>query len=47
MAKNKDFNYDEIKTGYYDDVFKKKSGIRSAWHHIKFSYVKNQIDCNF
>ena len=39
MTKNKEFNYDEIETGYYDNVFKKKSGIRSAWHHIKFSYV--------
>ena len=44
MAKNKEFNYDEIETGYYDNVFKKKSGIRSAWHHIKFSYLKKEIN---
>ena len=41
--KNKEFNYDDIKIGYYDQIYKKKSGIQSAWHNIKFRYVRNEI----
>ena len=29
--------------GYYDEVFKRKSGIQSAWHHIKFDFVEKKI----
>ena len=42
--KTKEFNYDDIKLGYYDQIYKKKSGIQSAWHNIKFRYVKNEIN---
>jgi 2-polyprenyl-3-methyl-5-hydroxy-6-metoxy-1,4-benzoquinol methylase len=42
--KNKEFNYDDIKIGYYDQIYKKKSGIQSAWHNIKFRYVRNEIN---
>ena len=44
MSVQKKFNYDEIETGYYDNIYKKKTGIRSAWHHIKFLYLKKKID---
>lgn len=44
INKNKEFNYDDIKIGYYDRIYKKKSGIQSAWHNIKFRYVKNEIN---
>ena len=40
----KSFRYDDIKEGYYDDIYNKKKGIRSAWHHAKFDYVKSNID---
>jgi 2-polyprenyl-3-methyl-5-hydroxy-6-metoxy-1,4-benzoquinol methylase len=37
-------NYNKITSGYYDFVFKKKRGIQSAWHHIKFIFVRKKID---
>tara|TARA_Y100001970_G_C14221497_1_gene852951 strand:- start:1283 stop:1999 length:717 start_codon:yes stop_codon:yes gene_type:complete len=43
MAKQKNYNYNTIPIGYYDKIFLRKSGIRSAWHYIKFSFVKNKI----
>lgn len=36
-------NYNKITTGYYDFIYKKK-GIQSAWHHIKFNFIKKKID---
>ena len=36
------FNYEEVKAGYYDLIYKKKSGIQSAWHHLKFDYLKKK-----
>ena len=38
------FNYEEVKAGYYDLIYKKKSGIQSAWHHLKFDYLKKKIN---
>ena len=43
-SKTKEFNYNTIEIGYYDQIFKKKNGIQSAWHNIKFNYVKNEIN---
>ena len=40
----KSFRYDDIKEGYYDDIYNKKKGIRSAWHHAKFDFVKSNIN---
>ena len=42
MTNNK-FDYDEIETGFYDDIFHQNKGVRSAWHHIKFNFVKEKI----
>ena len=41
--KNKIYYNNSISEGYYDLIFKKKRGIQSAWHHIKFKYIKNKI----
>ena len=40
MAK---FDYESIPPGYYDEVYQKKSGIQSAWHHIKFNFLSTKI----
>jgi len=40
----KKFNYEQIPPGYYDNIYNKRSGIQSAWHHCKFNYVKNFIN---
>jgi len=37
-------NYNKIAPGYYDFVYKKKKGIQSAWHHIKFIFMGKKID---
>ena len=37
------FDYDSIPIGYYDSVYKKRKGIQSAWHHIKFDFVEKQV----
>ena len=39
MTKKK-FDYEEIDVGFYDHIYQKKEGVRSAWHHIKFNFVK-------
>ena len=39
----RDFDYNTISEGYYDEVFKRKKGIQSAWHHIKFDFVEKKI----
>ena len=41
--KNIDYYNTSVVDGYYDIVFRKKKGIQSAWHHIKFNYIKNKI----
>ena len=33
------FDYDSISPGYYDVVFRRRSGIQSKWHHLKFARV--------
>jgi 2-polyprenyl-3-methyl-5-hydroxy-6-metoxy-1,4-benzoquinol methylase len=32
------FDYDTLPTGYYDQVYRKKSGAQSRWHHAKFAH---------
>ena len=41
--KNIDYYNTSVVDGYYDIVFRKKKGIQSAWHHIKFNYIKSKI----
>lgn len=33
------YDYDGIVPGYYDEVFRRGSGIQSKWHHLKFRHV--------
>ena len=40
----KTYNYEHLNSGYYDIVYKKKGGIQSAWHKLKFNFVKKQIN---
>ena len=44
--KSKQYNYNNIKYGFYDKIFHKKKGVRSAWHHIKFNFIKRRINKN-
>ena len=32
-----DFDYDTIPVGYYDNVYRRRRGIQSKWHHMKFN----------
>ena len=41
--KNIDYYNHSVQSGYYDMVFKRNKGIQSAWHHIKFNYIKKKI----
>ena len=40
----KSFKYESIQEGYYDNIFHERKGIRSAWHHAKFEFVKKNIN---
>jgi len=37
------FSYELIPIGYYDKIFNKKKGIQSAWHNLKFKFLKEKI----
>ena len=46
MKKNKRkniFNYENIPIGYYDEVFNRRKGIQSKWHHIHYYLVKKKL----
>lgn len=36
------YNYDDIKPGYYDEIFHKNQGIQSKWHKLKFQFLKEK-----
>ena len=38
------YDYNNIDFGFYDKVFHKNKGIRSAWHYTKFNYIKKKIN---
>lgn len=38
-----DFDYDSIPIGYYDDIFQRRRGIQSKWHHLKFKRVREEF----
>src|SRR4051812_9990421 len=37
------FDYDSIPAGYYDHVFRRRRGIQSKWHHLKFARVAREL----
>jgi 2-polyprenyl-3-methyl-5-hydroxy-6-metoxy-1,4-benzoquinol methylase len=39
----KPFDYTTIPPGHYDRVYRRRRGIRSKWHHLKFERVAQQI----
>ena len=43
LMKNIDYYNNSVVSGYYDIIFKKSKGIQSAWHHIKFNYIKKKL----
>lgn len=38
-----DFNYESIPAGYYDQVYRRKHGVQSKWHHLKFEFFAQHI----
>jgi 2-polyprenyl-3-methyl-5-hydroxy-6-metoxy-1,4-benzoquinol methylase len=38
------FDYESIPVGYYDEVFTRKKGIQSKWHHLKFARVARELE---
>lgn len=39
----KAFDYDSIPVGYYDGIFRRRTGIQSKWHHLKFRRVAREF----
>jgi 2-polyprenyl-3-methyl-5-hydroxy-6-metoxy-1,4-benzoquinol methylase len=45
MNNNKpDFDYSNIPAGYYDDIARKRKGMRSFWHWHKFQRIIDMLD---
>jgi len=40
MAK---FDYSDIPAGYYDQIFSRRAGMQSKWHHLKFAIFAPQL----
>jgi 2-polyprenyl-3-methyl-5-hydroxy-6-metoxy-1,4-benzoquinol methylase len=38
------FDYDSIPPGYYDEVFRRGSGVQSFWHRHKFKAVSMELE---
>ncbi|MEA2469067.1 MAG: hypothetical protein QOE38_65 [Thermoleophilaceae bacterium] len=38
------FDYESIPVGYYDEVFRRRKGIQSKWHHLKFERVAAELE---
>ncbi|MEA2449215.1 MAG: hypothetical protein QOG63_1147 [Thermoleophilaceae bacterium] len=38
------FDYESIPVGYYDEVFRRRKGIQSKWHHLKFDRVARELE---
>lgn len=37
------YDYDSIPVGYYDEIFRRKQGMQSKWHHLKFKRVREEF----
>jgi 2-polyprenyl-3-methyl-5-hydroxy-6-metoxy-1,4-benzoquinol methylase len=37
------FDYDSISQGYYDEVYRRRRGVQSKWHHLKFSRFRREL----
>jgi SAM-dependent methyltransferase len=38
------FDYERIPAGYYDHVYRRRKGMQSKWHHLKFRRVARELD---
>jgi SAM-dependent methyltransferase len=38
------FDYESIPAGYYDEVFSRRRGVQSKWHHLKFQRVASELE---
>ncbi len=38
-----EFDYSTIPPGYYDAVFRRRRGVQSKWHHLKFRRVVREV----
>jgi SAM-dependent methyltransferase len=38
------FDYETIPGGYYDAIYRRRRGIQSKWHHLKFGRVIEELD---
>ena len=38
------FDYETLPGGYYDGVYRRRRGIQSKWHHLKFRRVIEQME---
>ena len=38
------FDYESVPPGYYDEVFRRRRGIQSKWHHLKFERVARELE---
>ena len=41
------FDYESIEPGYYDEIFHRGRGVRSAWHRLKFAHVAAAMPLGF
>lgn len=46
-SKSKEFDYASIAPGYYDEIFLRGRGVQSAWHHLKFDYLRRMMPENY
>jgi SAM-dependent methyltransferase len=37
------FDYDSIAQGYYDEVYRRRRGVQSKWHHLKFLRFRREL----
>lgn len=44
MSGTGDYDYKTIPIGYYDDVFHRRKGVQSKWHHLKFQRIAKEIE---
>lgn len=44
MSDSAAFDYDTVPLGYYDEIFHRRRGVQSKWHHLKFLRVRESID---
>jgi 2-polyprenyl-3-methyl-5-hydroxy-6-metoxy-1,4-benzoquinol methylase len=43
-ARDPGFDYESIPRGYYDIVYRRRRGIQSKWHHLKFRRVIEEME---